>query len=59
MCGSVGTFGKGRWVGGYGLLGRVGVWVCRDFWDGWVGGCVETLGKGGVCRDFGEGWVGG
>ena len=36
---------------GYGLLGRVGGWVCR---------CVGTLGKDGwVGMDFGEGWVGG
>ena len=43
-------FGEG-WLGGYGLLGRVGVWVCR---------CVGTLGEGGwVGMDFWEGWVGG
>ena len=34
--------------------------MCRDFGEGWVGGCVGTLGKGGcVGMDFWEGWVGG
>ena len=30
-----------------------------DFWEGWVGVCIGTFGKGvWVCRGFQERWVG-